>query len=141
MLSINNNYFEQNELLMFTIEGEITSEDLEEDKLGTLNMNAECHCQHEVLDCRRLIVSDDVSQEELVLFAEKILTCRDCKMILLIDADSPFHEGMAEALATVIANKRRCIWLHYTVDEAINLLHLIQHNLPEPAIEYLKTAV
>ena len=141
MLRIKNHYFEQNELLMFSLEGEVTPEDLRGDVLNALEIEAKYFCAREVLDCRRLEISDEVTQEALVEFAEKILTCRNCEMLLLIPDDNPFHEGMAEALAIVMANRRRRIWLHYTVDDAINLLHLIQHNLPEPAIRYLEEAV
>jgi len=141
MLSIKNHYFEQNELLMCTLEGEITPNDLKTRSLGDQQLPEDCPCQREVVDCRRLEVSDAVTAEALVGFAEKILTLRTCEMVLLIPADSPLHEGMAEALATVLVKKRRRIWLHYTLDEAINLLNLIQHNSPEPAIRYLRTAV
>ncbi|MBN2716566.1 MAG: hypothetical protein JXX14_11985 [Deltaproteobacteria bacterium] len=127
---------------MFTLEGEVVPADLESDMVNTWATVDVAYCEREIVDCRYLEISEAVSREELVRFAEKILTWRDCEMVLLIPADSPLHEGMAEALAVILSRKRRKrIWLHYTVDEAINLLHLIQRYSPEPEIRALQSAV
>ena len=141
MLRIRNHYFEQNELLLFSLDGEMTTSDLESDILDTLNTVNDAYCRQEVIDCRNLEISDTIDPEALVTFSKKLLTFRDCEMLLLIPADNPLHEGMAEALAIVLANKRKRIWIHYTIDEAVNLLNLIQHKSPEPAIRHLRTAV
>ncbi|MBN2528461.1 MAG: hypothetical protein JXR76_18885 [Deltaproteobacteria bacterium] len=138
MLQVKKNYFEQNRLLLFTLEGEITDPQMAGDELNTPDVAFESDCLQEIVDCRRLEVAESVDPEDLVDFAKKILSWRDCEMLLLIPADSPLHQGMAVAFPSVIAKKRRRIWLHYTVDEAINLLNLIQINSPVKAIMQLK---